>query len=65
MSRSPDKSSLTDPNSHLFMLRANAGIPAVQGMAGQMRQGAEPTYQDTRAIAEAARDIVLADLLGD
>lgn len=63
MSRSPDRAAVMDPNAHLFSLRANAGIPSVQGQAGQMRQGAEPVYQDTRAIAEAAREIVLADLL--
>ena len=61
MSRSPDR--VEDVNAHLFRLRASAGIANVQGQAGQMRQGAEPTYQDTRAIAEAAREIVLADLL--
>lgn len=65
MNRSPDRVTEMDVNAHLFGLRANAGIAQVQGQAGQMRTGAEPTYQDTRAISEAAREIVLADLLSD
>ena len=63
MSRSPDRVEM-DVNAHLMGLRANAGIVSVQGQAGQMRGGAEPNYPNSREIADAARDIVLADLLG-
>ena len=63
MSRSPDKVEM-DVNTHLFGLRANAGIVQVQGQAGQMRQGVEPNYPNSREIADAAREIVLSDLLG-
>jgi len=61
MNRNPDAP--VDMNAHLYSLRANAGMVSAPGGQGSMRVGAEPVYKDTRAVAEVAREIVLADLL--
>ena len=61
MSREPDV--VMDVNTHLYGLRANAGVPFYSGMGGVVRAGPEPFYDDTRKVMDTARDVV-AELMG-
>ena len=62
MSRTPD--AVMDVNTHLYGMRANAGVAHYAGGEGRVRPGDEPVYADTLKVKEVALDIV-AELMGE
>ena len=58
MSRAADAAPQMTPNSHLYQMRADAGMAAPVGQTGGLRPGSEPMYKDTAAVKAVALEVI-------